>query len=158
MSTIVTFTNLYPSTVMPQHGLFVRERMRRVAAHSGLDWCVVAPVPDVIWPLRTAVYRRWHAVPQCERDGEVEVLHPRYRHWPGISLRRQADAMADGARAAVAAIAARGPIVIDAHYVWPDGVAAAKLAGERSAAARCRPVDLGQGFPVGGARARRAAR
>jgi glycosyltransferase involved in cell wall biosynthesis len=38
--------------------------------------------------------------------------------------------MAAGARAVVAGLAAAGPIVLDAHYLWPDGVAAAALAQE----------------------------
>lgn len=128
--TIVTFSNLFPSSAMPGHGTFVFERMRRVAAASGLDWRVVAPVPEVVWPLRRGIYRSWRQVPEREQWQGVEVHHPRYRHWPGLSLRRQADAMANGARACVAELAARGPIVIDAHYVWPDGVAAARLARE----------------------------
>ena len=128
--TIVTFTNLFPSSVQPTHGLFVHERMRRVAAASGLPWCVVAPVPNVLWPLRSRAYRQLAAVPAHETWLGVEVAHPRYRHWPGLSLRRQAAAMAKGARATVAALAARGPIVLDAHYLWPDAVAAAALARE----------------------------
>ncbi|MCR9247844.1 MAG: glycosyltransferase [bacterium] len=128
--TIVTFTNLFPSSVMPTHGLFVRERMRRVAAASGLPWQIVAPVPDVVWPLRRGIYRQWRAVPEHEVFEGDEVHHPRYRHWPGLSLRRQADAMADGARQVLRRLQAAGPIVIDAHYVWPDGIAAAQLARE----------------------------
>jgi teichuronic acid biosynthesis glycosyltransferase TuaC len=129
MSRIVTFTNLFPSSAMPTHGLFVEERMRRVAADSGLAWSVVAPVPDVVWPLRTRAFRTWAAVPARETRHGADVVHPRYRHWPGL-LRRQAAAMAAGARAAVRALAAREPIVLDAHYLWPDGVAAAQLARE----------------------------
>src|SRR5690606_32049276 len=121
------FTNLFPSSVMPTHGLFVYERMRRVAERSGLSWCVVAPVPQVPWPLRRGVYRRWLTVPEQENWSGVTVLHPRYRHWPGLSRLGQADAMAAGCRSVVAALAAAGPIVLDAHYLWPDGVAAAEL-------------------------------
>lgn len=127
---IVTFTNLFPSSTHPTHGLFVHERMRRVAAASGLPWCVVAPVPNVIWPLRNRVYRQWAKATPRETWLGVEVQHPRYRHWPGLSLRRQADAMARGARATIAALVQRGPIVLDAHYLWPDAVAAASLARE----------------------------
>ncbi len=127
---IVTFTNLFPSSVMPTHGLFVYERMRRVAAAVGLGWSVVAPVPSVWWPLRRGTYRLWHAVPERQTWSGVDVRHPRYRHWPGLGLRRQAAAMANGARAVVAQLAAEGPIVLDAHYLWPDGVAAAMLAQE----------------------------
>ncbi|MBL9078721.1 MAG: glycosyltransferase [Planctomycetes bacterium] len=130
MKRIVTFTNLFPSSAMPTHGLFVHERMRRVAAASGLDWLVVSPVPEVAWLLRHGSWRRWAAVPRDEVWAGVRVLHPRYRHWPGLSQRRQAAAMAAGARAAVAALAREGPIVLDAHYLWPDGVAAARLAQE----------------------------
>ena len=42
---ILTFTNLFPSAARPQHGCFVKDRMQRVAAHSGLEWQVVGPVP-----------------------------------------------------------------------------------------------------------------
>ena len=43
---VVTFTNLFPSAAMPTHGLFVRERMRRVVAAGGFSWTVVAPVAE----------------------------------------------------------------------------------------------------------------
>lgn len=129
MSRIVTFTSLYPSSAQPTRGLFVHDRMHRVAARGGFAWQVVAPVPDVVWPLRTAGWRRWRATPLRESWEGVEALHPRWRHWPGM-IRRQARAMADGVRATVAALAAREPIVIDAHYLWPDGVAAAAVARE----------------------------
>ena len=127
---VVTFTNLYPSSVMPTHGLFIGERMRRVAASGRFDWTVVAPVPDAPWPLRRGVFRQWAKVPLRERLDGVEVHHPRYRHWPGISKRRQADAVRVGSRSLVQTLSARGDVVLDAHYLWPDGVAAGELARE----------------------------
>lgn len=130
MKRIVTFTNLFPSAMLPTHGLFVYERMRRVAAACGIPWSVVSPVPHVAWLFRSGSYRTWADVPRTETWQGVAIAHPRYRHWPGFSQRRQADAMAEGARDVVARLAAEGPIVLDAHYLWPDGVAAAKLARE----------------------------
>jgi len=127
---VVTFSNLFPSSVMLTHGLFVRERMARVAAAGGFDWTVVAPVPRVAWPLRRGVYRQWAAVPEREVVDGVTVHHPRFAHWPGLSQRRQADRVANGARAVVAELCAGGDVVLDAHYLWPDGVAAATLANE----------------------------
>lgn len=129
MNTIVTFTSLFPSSAMPAHGVFVPERMRRVAAAGGFDWRVVAPVPAVPLLLRRAADRRWQAVPAAETWQGVPVQHPRWRHWPGL-VRRQARAMAEGARAAVASLAAGRRVVLDAHYLWPDAVAAAALAAE----------------------------
>jgi teichuronic acid biosynthesis glycosyltransferase TuaC len=126
---LLTFTNLFPSSVMPTHGIFVYERMRRVAAEMpDFEWQVVAPVPSVMWPLRNATYQRWARVPLHERFQGVEVHHPRFRHWPGLSVRRQADAVAHGAMEVVRALTKGRPAVIDAHYVWPDGVAASKIA------------------------------
>ena len=126
---LLTFTNLFPSSVMPTHGIFVYERMRRVAAEMpDFEWQVVAPVPSVLWPLRNATYRRWARVPLHERFHGVEVHHPRFRHWPGLSVRRQADSVARGALDVVRALTKGRLAVIDAHYVWPDGVAASKIA------------------------------
>ena len=71
---LLTFTNLFPSSVMPTHGIFVYERMRRVAAEMpDCDWHVVAPVPSVVWPLRNATYRRWARVPLHERFHQHEL-------------------------------------------------------------------------------------
>lgn len=131
MNRIVTFTNLFPSAELPTHGLFVQERMRRVAAALGCDWRVVAPVPQVPRWLRFGIHRRWSRVPRVETVAGVEVRHPRYRHWPLLSMRHQAIRMQRGAAAAVAELLrdCRG-LVLDAHYLWPDGVAAAAIAAE----------------------------
>lgn len=115
---------------MPMHGLFVYERMRRVAAASGCKWSVVAPVPEVIWPLRRGIYKLWAKVPLHEQWQGVDVHHPRFRHWPGMSGQRQADSVAAGARSLLGELLAGGDAVLDVHYLWPDGVAAAKLAAE----------------------------
>ena len=128
---LLTFTNLFPSSVMPTHGIFVYERMRRVAASMPeVDWQVVAPVPHVPWFLRNAAYRKWSQVPERETWGGVVVHHPRFRHWPGLSVRRQAAAVRDGTLQLVRELCTGRSAVLDAHYVWPDGVAAADLAEE----------------------------
>ena len=142
---VITFTNLFPSQVMPQHGLFVRERMRRVAMAGGFQWTVVAPVPDVIWPLRRGAYRRWADAPATELLDGVTVHHPRFRHWPGMSQRRQAAAVREGARSLLRELCEAGPAVIDAHYLWPDGVAAGELARELGASTHFNPfVSFGE--------------
>lgn len=128
---LLTFTNLFPSSVMPTHGVFVLERMRRVAAAlPEVDWQVVAPVPLVPWFLRTSVYRRWHRVPEREVFQGVTVHHPRFKHWPYLSVRSQATNVADGARTLVQELVRGRRAVIDSHYVWPDGVAVSQLTRE----------------------------
>lgn len=126
---LLTFTNLFPSSVMPTHGIFVKERMKRVAAMlDGVEWRVMAPVPSAPWFLRTANYRRWLRVPESEVLDGVVVEHPRFSHWPGLSTRRQADAVRRACEERVRELARGRPTVIDAHYIWPDGVAAAEIA------------------------------
>ncbi|MBK8098563.1 MAG: glycosyltransferase [Planctomycetes bacterium] len=128
MIDIVTFTSLFPSALAPTHGLFVHERMARVVAAGGFGWQVIAPVPLAPWPLRFGAFLQHARQPGREVWRGVTIAHPRYRHWPGLSMRRQARAMARGAAAAIAAAARDRQIVLDAHYLWPDGVAAALLA------------------------------
>ena len=125
---LITFTNLFPSAAFPHHGLFVRERMRRVAAASGLDWVVVCPVPRAPRGLRRGDYAKWAAMPEREEVDGVEVWHPPYRHLPGFSTAKQAARMAAASRAVVARLADGCSAVLDAHYVYPDGVAALELA------------------------------
>lgn len=135
---LLTFTNLFPNAAMPGHGLFVRDRMRRVAAALGggesesgaWAWHVVAPVPVVPRPLRRGAFVRWASLPLADDAGGVPLHHPRYRHWPGLSKTRQPGRMAAAARPVVQRIAAGGAWVVDAHYLYPDGVAAARVASE----------------------------
>ena len=128
---IVTFTNLFPSAALPHHGLFVAERMRRVVAATGAAWDVVCPIPLVPRLLRRrAIYQAFAKLPASEEVGGVRVQHPTYRHVPGLSMGRQAQRMADGCRELVRTLCASRPVVIDAHYLYPDGVAALRIAAE----------------------------
>lgn len=158
---ILTFTNLFPSAAMPLHGTFVRERMQRVVARGGYGWQVVAPVPHAPWFVRGGTYRRWAQVPSVETEHGCAVHHPRYRHWPGLSGRRQADAMAAAALPVVQSICAGGRWVVDAHYLWPDGVAAAAIARRLGLplvlTARGSDVNVAAADPVIRARIRDAA-
>jgi glycosyltransferase involved in cell wall biosynthesis len=128
---VITFTNLFPSAHFPNHGLFVRDRMRRVIAKTGLAWTVVCPVPRVPKLLRRGDYARHAAMPERETLDGVEVWHPAYPHWPGFSTAAQAARMAKAALPIVRELTAGGErAVLDAHYVYPDGVAALRI-GER---------------------------
>ncbi|MEM7201832.1 MAG: glycosyltransferase [Planctomycetota bacterium] len=158
---ILTFTNLFPSAAFPTHGLFVRERMRRVAAASGLDWVVVCPVPKVPPVLRRGDYAAYAAMPERETVDGVEVWHPKYTHLPGFSTGRQANWMAKAALPFVQRLAADGPTVIDAHYVYPDGVAALQIGHALGlpvvVTARGTDINLLAGYPAVRAQIRRLA-
>lgn len=125
---ILTFSSLYPSSARPQHGLFVAARLRELRARHGFDAQVLAPVP---WfPFKSPAfgdYSAWARTPLSEDWQGQRVAHPRYLMLPRIGMARQPDAMA---RAAANWIDRQGIEfdLIDAHYFYPDGVAAAQLA------------------------------
>ena len=138
---LVTFTNLFPSAKRPTHGLFVRERMRRVAAEVAdtfTEWRVVVPVPRVPALLRRRggdkLLASLPAVEEVplgaeEGAGTVTVHHVHYMHLPGMSLHAQAKRIVAACRPLLSELLGNGG-VIDAHYVYPDGVAALTLARE----------------------------
>ncbi len=126
---LITFTNLYPSALLPNHGTFVAERMQRVVeGQSDLELAVVSPVPCVPRLLARGEFRRWRAQPERETLGGVPVCHPRYFHLPGLSLGKQAARMAHAALPVVRELARGRAALLDAHYVYPDGVAALTVA------------------------------
>ncbi len=122
---VVTFTRLYPNRAQPEHGVFVEERMRRVAALPGHSLRVVAPVPfvpPVPVPRRYRVYR---AVPPVERRYGIAVAHPRYPLLPKAGGAMHAAGLSWGSFPSVRRYhAARRIDVIDAHFLHPDGAAA----------------------------------
>jgi glycosyltransferase involved in cell wall biosynthesis len=128
---ILTFSSLYPNAEMPSHGVFVENRLRHLVANGRVEARVVAPVA---WfpssQPRFGRFARLAKVPARETRFELDVVHPRYLTLPSIGMLTSPLAMALGARAAIARILDEGFDfdAIDAHYFYPDGVAAALLA------------------------------
>ncbi len=131
---VLTFTSLFPSAARPRHGIFVETRLQHLVDDCAVDARVVAPVP---WfPFRSPRYGRYAdyaATPRREtRAGGLRVTYPRYLMLPRVGVAFQPESMARAARADIAALRRGGwvPDIIDAHYLYPDGVAAALLAHE----------------------------
>ena len=124
---LLTFSTLYPNAVTPQHGIFVETRLRHLVASGRVETRVVAPVP---WfPLRHAVfgeYARHAAVPAAEVRHGLHVTHPRYALLPKVGMTTAPFTLAYTALRAARRLIAEGYDfdIIDAHYFYPDGVAA----------------------------------
>jgi len=128
---MLTFTSLYPSEARPRHGIFVESRLRRLVARGGVAVRVVAPVPWFPFAgQRWGEYGRMAATPRREERSGIEVRHPRYPMLPKIGMALQPNAMARaGLREVESLLRHDGDIdLIDAHYLYPDGVAAAAIA------------------------------
>lgn len=125
------FSTLYPSSVRPGHGIFVEARLRELLSSGQVQTKVVAPVPwffsthprygDYACMARTPVQEMYHG---------VDVQHPRYFLPPKVGMSIAPFTLAMGAKPAVQRLLDDGYDfdVIDAHYYYPDGVAAALLA------------------------------
>jgi teichuronic acid biosynthesis glycosyltransferase TuaC len=128
---ILLFSTLYPSGARPGHGIFVATRLRQLVASGAIDAKVVAPVP---WFCSTnprfGEYARMALTPNHETLDGIEVWHPRYLLPPKVGMSVAPFAMALGAVRTLRRLIANGFDfdVIDAHYYYPDGVAAALLA------------------------------
>ena len=127
---LLTFTTLFPNGQRPSHGIFVETRLRHLLASGAATARVVAPVPIVAdLPVVPAEMRQLGRVPASEVRFGIPVTHPRYVAIPKVGMTLAPLLLYLGARAAVARLAATESCdVIDAHYFYPDGVAAALLA------------------------------
>lgn len=128
---ILLFSSLYPSAVRPIHGIFVETRLRELMKTGQVEAKVVAPVP---WfpskAKRFGEYAQFAATPRQEQRNGLEVHHPRYLLLPKVGMNLAPYTMALGALATVKCLQREGFDfdLIDAHYYYPDGVAAGLLA------------------------------
>ncbi|MBT8137563.1 MAG: glycosyltransferase family 4 protein [Gammaproteobacteria bacterium] len=125
---ILTFSTLYPNAARPGHGPFVEHRLRQLVGSGAVSASVIAPVP---WfPFRNKAfgdYADFAAAPRAETRHGLEIVHPRYPVVPKVGMNLAPALLERFSRTAVDRELARHPdtALIDAHYFYPDGVAAA---------------------------------
>jgi glycosyltransferase involved in cell wall biosynthesis len=122
---LLTFSTLYPNPAQPNHGVFVENRLRHLLAGGEVLSTVLAPVP---WfPGRPPTRR---AVPTGTVRHGIAVHHPRYLAVPGLGMLANPYTLHRAASQALRRLADQGFDfdAIDAHYLYPDGVAAVWLA------------------------------
>ncbi|HKP79519.1 MAG TPA: glycosyltransferase [Phenylobacterium sp.] len=126
----LVFSTLYPNAAQPNHGVFVENRLRETIAAGGVEAAVVAPVP--YFPVSHRFFGRYSTfarAPRHEVRHGVEIWHPRYAVIPKVGAGWAPESMFRAALTLVRRLQAAGQRfdVIDAHYAFPDGVAAARL-------------------------------
>lgn len=125
------FSTLYPSSVRPVHGIFVETRLRELLGAGEVETKVVAPVP---WfPFKSKVfgdYAQFAQTPGFEVRYGVEVYHPRYFLPPKVGMNMAPYSLARAALPTIKRLINNGFDfdLIDAHYYYPDGVAASFIA------------------------------
>lgn len=127
---LLTFSTLYPNAEQPNHGIFVETRLRYLVASGQVESRVVAPVP---WfpssHPRFGHYATLAKVPQAETRNGLQVVHPRYLVVPRVGMNLTPHLLAKSAKGAIGRILDEGYDfdAIDAHYFYPDGVAAVMI-------------------------------
>lgn len=125
---ILVLSTLFPSSAQPTAGVFIRERLFRVARR--LPLVVVSPMP---WfPLQSLIRRfRPHfrpPAPRFEIQQGVEVYRPRFLSLPGMLRGLDGLSMALCSLPLLRRLRRNfGFEVIDAHFAYPDGYAATRL-------------------------------
>ena len=130
---ILVFSTLYPNAAMPAHGVFVENRVRAFLKSHDAEIKVVAPVPWFPFQNDTfGAYAAWARAPERETRHGIEVRHPRYFIPPKIGMGYAPHALARALRRTINDLTKNGweCDLIDAHYFFPDGVAAAAVAKE----------------------------
>ncbi len=121
------FSTLFPSSVRPVHGIFVETRLRELLKTGEVETKVVAPVPWFPFSGKLfGEYGRFAATPCFEQWNNIDVFHPRYFLPPKVGMNIAPYALAGGAITTIKKLIHDGFDfdLIDAHYYYPDGVAA----------------------------------
>jgi teichuronic acid biosynthesis glycosyltransferase TuaC len=123
---VLLFSTVFPNASQPHHGIFVHERMRGLP--EDVEIRVVAPTP---WfPFASGLRPGYRPeVPAEESHDGVPVYHPRFLSFPGIL--KCLDGLLLFLSTLPALLRLRREFrfdVIDAHFVYPEGLAAV-LAG-----------------------------
>ena len=126
---ILTFTTLFPNSAAPSHGVFVENRLRHLVASGRVSARVVAPVP---WfPSSAPIfgpYASFAKAPRHEERHGLGIEHPRYPVVPKLGMTVAPMLLFLAALPVLRRLREEQDFdLIDAHYFYPDGVAAAML-------------------------------
>ena len=127
---LLVFSSLYPHRGEPTLGVFVENRLRNLVESGQVTATVVAPVP---WfPFSASFFGKYGRMAKAQkkevRHG-ITIYHPRHFVIPKIGMEITPFVMFWSAYRCIKKLLKGGlqPDVIDAHYLYPDGVVAAKL-------------------------------
>lgn len=128
MINLLVLTTLYPNSEQPRHGIFIETRLKELRKSGDISATVIAPVPWFpIASERFGKYGTYAKVPRVEEREGVTVHHPRYLVLPKIGMYITPLFLAVALLFMALKLVRQGNKfdLIDAHYFYPDGVAAA---------------------------------
>lgn len=127
---LLTYTTLYPHAGAPNAGIFVENRLRHLVATGKARSIVLAPTPIVPgFAMRNPEWAKWAGAQPVELRHDIRVEHPRYV-LPPKNMNVAPWLLYLSSAYALARLRRAGHCfdLVDAHYAYPDGVAATWLA------------------------------
>ncbi|MGH8657594.1 MAG: glycosyltransferase family 4 protein [Gammaproteobacteria bacterium] len=127
---LLTFSTLYPNSERPRHGIFVENRLRQLLGSGKAQSRVVAPIPWFPFKHpRFGYYAACARVAAVEERHGISIQHPRYSLLPKFGMSSAPASLAIASFGTLKNILKDGYDfdLIDAHYLYPDGVAAVML-------------------------------
>lgn len=125
---VLTFTSLFPNQMAPVHGIFIFQRIAHLYRRAGNEVRVIAPVPYFPSWLRNS---RWKTAGQVSRKESIDgltVYHPQYPLIPRVSMPLHGLLMFLGTFRLARRLHKETHFdCIDAHYIYPDCLAAVLL-------------------------------
>lgn len=119
---LAVLSTLFPSAAEPVAGVFIKERMFRVARH--LPIVVIAPQP---WFPLQGLLRRWKPTYRPEKEAlewmdGIRVLRPRFFALPGLLRRLDGLSIALSVRPLLRRLKRDGEAdILDVHFGFPEG-------------------------------------
>ncbi len=125
---VLVLARNYPNNVLPTLGLWTQRLVR--ASMRSADPTVISPVPYAPPLLPIDAFAKFRDVLPARPDAECEVFHPRVPIPPGFTFHRYEAALWwPFIRRLADRLHAEQPFdLIHAHFMYPDGVVAARLA------------------------------
>ncbi len=123
---ILTFSTLYPNKIRTRHGIFVETRLRYLINNNLVESRVVSPVPwfPFKWSFFGEYAKNSH-IPRKDIQHNIQIDYPRFLLLPKIGMTLAPLFMALFSYRKIKAIQQEYDFqIIDAHYFYPDGVAA----------------------------------
>ena len=124
---ILVFTNLFPNEQQPHFGIFIKQR---VAQYRNFGHRIRVLVPVSYFPLKRRL-RKDFTFNGLKKEGNldgIDVTYFRYLHLPKIGMLLQPFLMLASALWVMRSLSKDfRPDLIDAHYLYPDGVTASFL-------------------------------
>jgi glycosyltransferase involved in cell wall biosynthesis len=129
MLSILTVTTLFPNPIRPIHGLFVARRLEKLLASNQVTAEIIAPVGWIPPLIRYRSAGRLDLVPAKTTREKLTIWHPRYLVVPKIGMTLTPHTLYFTLKRTLQRLVASGRRfdLIDAHYFYPDGVAAVWL-------------------------------